>query len=139
MLPLDPDVCGVCTSPRSSLFASSDYLAIAEQYGVILLENVPHFSVTKNRSAMRRFITLLDVLYDASVRLVVSAAAEPQDLFHDSPPTGLGAGAAKGAQPTKEDESFAFQRAVSRLTEMQSKEYLQRVEQRKQLAKQMAR
>ncbi len=64
-------------SNRSHAFS---FVPVAEQYGIILLEDVPIFNNEK-RAAMRRFITLLDVLYDASVRFIVSAAAEPHQLY----------------------------------------------------------
>jgi predicted ATPase len=75
----------LCDQP----FGASDYLAIAEQYGAILIEHIPQMSVEKNRNQMRRFITLLDVLYDANVRLICSAAAEPLHLF-ESPKKNAG-------------------------------------------------
>lgn len=68
----------LCDQP----YGASDYLAIAERYGAIVLDNIPIFAADlSNRNQMRRFITLLDVLYDANVRLVCSAAAEPHALF----------------------------------------------------------
>jgi cell division protein ZapE len=115
----------LCDQP----FGASDYLAIAQQYGAIMIENIPKFSADlTNRNQMRRFITLLDVLYDANVRLVCSAAAEPHNLFETTT-----SGAAKPEGPQREDEAFAFQRCVSRLIEMQSAEYLERYEKRKAL------
>ena len=76
----------LCDQP----YGASDYLAIAEHYGVLLIENIPRFSIDKNRNQMRRFITLLDVIYDANVRLICSAEAEPHDLFiSDKPKAGM--------------------------------------------------
>ena len=66
---------------------------------------------------MRRFITLVDVLYDANAQLVCSAAAPPNELLSIPNPAATD-------EKAVEDENFAFQRTVSRLLEMQSKEYL---------------
>jgi len=67
---------------------------------------VPKMS-PKNADAARRFTWLIDVLYDDRVNLIVSAEAEPEQLF------------------TAGDNSAEFQRSVSRLLEMQSVQYLQ--------------
>ncbi len=84
---------------------AADYLALARRYHTILLEGVPLFD-DRNRNAQRRFITLIDILYDARVKLALSAAAEPNALD-------------KG-----EEENPLFRRAVSRLYEMRSAAYL---------------
>jgi cell division protein ZapE len=120
----------LCDQP----FGASDYLAIAEAYGALVIDDIPIFAADlSNRNQMRRFITLLDVLYDANVRLVCSAAAEPQDLFEKPAAAVSGTGSAVDGAPQREDEAFAFQRCVSRLIEMQSAEYLERFEKRKAL------
>ena len=59
-----------------------------------------------NRNEAKRFVTLIDALYERKVRLVASAAVEPQELYRSG------------------DGSFEFERTVSRLMEMQSAEYL---------------
>jgi cell division protein ZapE len=71
----------------------------------VILSGVPKMS-PKNADAARRFSWLVDVFYDDRVNLIVSAEAEPERLF------------------TAEDNSAEFQRAVSRLHEMQSVQYL---------------
>lgn len=64
----------------------------------------------------RRFITLVDVLYERSVKLVCLAEALPSELFDPGP----------GRREDMPDEVFAFDRTVSRLAEMQGQEYLKR-------------
>ncbi|MDO1560206.1 cell division protein ZapE [Brevundimonas sp. 2R-24] len=85
----------------------SDYLAVAEAFHTLFLEGVPHLDPSR-REAARRFVTLIDALYEARARLVVLAEAAPDDLY----PQGTGA--------------FEFQRTASRLHEMASADYLER-------------
>ncbi len=87
---------------------AADYLAIAERFHTVFLEHVPHLG-PERRSAARRFVNLIDALYEASVKLVVLAEAEPDALY----PQGEG--------------SFEFERTASRLHEMRSEDYLARV------------
>lgn len=82
-----------------------DYLAIAGLYHTLVLSGVPALSAEKRNEA-RRFMTLVDALYEHRVKLVVSAAAPPERLY----PSGDGAG--------------EFQRTVSRLQEMRSADYI---------------
>ena len=83
----------------------ADYLAIAERFTTVFIENVPILSPA-NRNEARRFVTLIDALYEASAKTVILAEAEPEGLY----PTGDGA--------------FEFERTVSRLEEMRSEDYL---------------
>ncbi|MEM7223522.1 MAG: cell division protein ZapE [Pseudomonadota bacterium] len=92
----------LCANP----LGAGDYLAIAERYHTVILADVPSLSENKRNEA-RRFMTLIDALYEAKVKLVLSAAAPPEKLY----PTGHGA--------------FEFERTVSRLQEMRSSEYLE--------------
>ena len=85
-----------------------DYLAIAGRYSTIFIDHVPVLAESRRNEA-KRFILLIDVLYDHQVRLVMSAAA---------PPTGLYAG-------RKGTEAFEFHRTASRLIEMQSRDWLE--------------
>ncbi|HET7669814.1 MAG TPA: cell division protein ZapE [Burkholderiales bacterium] len=92
----------LCGGPRSY----ADYVDLAKRFHTVMLSNVPVMS-PKNSDAARRFTWLVDVFYDDRVNLVVSAEAEPEQLF------------------TAGEHAAEFQRTVSRLHEMQSVEYLQ--------------
>ncbi len=94
----------LCDAP----LAARDYLAIAEKYDTIFIDHVPVIDQTR-RNAAKRFILLVDTLYDRHMRVVISAAASPDGLY---------AGAAGVT------EAFEFDRTVSRLMEMQSAEWL---------------
>jgi cell division protein ZapE len=91
----------LCGGPRSQ----NDYLEIASQFHTLLLSNVPQMAV-RQASEARRFTWLIDVLYDRRVKLVMSAAVPPEQLYTDGP------------------MAHEFPRTVSRLGEMQSAEYL---------------
>jgi cell division protein ZapE len=93
----------LCGGPRSV----EDYIEIAREYQSVLISAVPVFDDAHEDEA-RRFIALVDELYDRNVNLVLSAAAAPQGLYR---------GARLGA---------LFARTASRLIEMQSAEYLAR-------------
>ena len=84
---------------------ASDYLALAARFDTLFLQDVPVLSPDRKEAA-RRFVTLIDALYEAHTRLVVLAEAEPDDLY----PAGIGA--------------FEFERTASRLHEMRSKDWL---------------
>ena len=92
----------LCGGPRSY----ADYVDLAKRFHTVMLSGVPKMS-PKNADAARRFTWLVDVFYDDRVKLVVSAEAPPEELF----PEG--------------ENAAEFQRAVSRLIEMQSARYLQ--------------
>ena len=91
----------LCGGPRSQ----NDYLEIASQFHTVILSDVPHMPV-RMASEARRFTWLVDVLYDRRVKLVLSAAVPAQELYTEGP------------------LSHEFPRTVSRLTEMQSAEFL---------------
>ena len=92
-------LCAVALGPN-------DYLALAAQFHTVFLENVPKLTPPRREEA-RRFVTLIDALYEARVRLIVLAEAEPAKLY----PQGEGA--------------FEFERTASRLEEMRSADWLQ--------------
>lgn len=79
----------------------ADYLAMAEAFDALLIDGIPTLGPA-NHDRAKRFVTLIDALYEAKVRLYASAAAEPEALY----PTGTGA--------------FEFERTASRLREMQA-------------------
>jgi len=83
----------------------ADYLEIAVQFHTLILENIPRLG-PESRDKAKRFVTLIDALYEHKVNLVCSAEVASEDLY----PAG--------------DGSFEFHRTVSRLNEMQSAEYL---------------
>lgn len=84
---------------------AADYLALAARYSHVFIDGIPVLDADRHNEA-RRFVTLIDALYEARVHLVCSAAAAPQALYR------AGAGA------------FEFARTASRLIEMQSDAYL---------------
>jgi cell division protein ZapE len=84
---------------------AADYLALAAHFHTLILDNVPLLEPQKKNEAVR-FVTLIDALYEAKVKLIAAADGPPQKLY----PEG--------------DEAFEFERTVSRLMEMQSRDYL---------------
>ncbi|MEK9775228.1 MAG: cell division protein ZapE [Quisquiliibacterium sp.] len=92
----------LCGGPRSQ----NDYLEIASQFHTVILSCVPQMSAAMSSEA-RRFVWLIDVLYDQKVNLLISAQCPAQELYT--------AGAMAGE----------FRRTVSRISEMQSREYLE--------------
>lgn len=95
------DFADLCSKP----LGAADYLAIAHHYHTVILEHVPVLSPARRNEA-RRFNTLIDTLYDNGTGLIVSAEAEPNELY----PAG--------------DGSELFHRTASRLMEMRSDDYL---------------
>ena len=91
----------LCGGPRSQ----NDYLEIASLFHTVLLSDVPYMPL-RMASEARRFTWLIDVLYDRRVKLVMSAAVLPAELYTDGP------------------MAHEFPRTVSRLSEMQTQEYL---------------
>ena len=93
----------LCANP----LGAADYLAIAWRYHTVFIVAIPKME-KENRNEAKRFVTLIDILYENNVKLFCSAEVLPEDLY----PAG--------------DGSFEFSRTVSRLHEMQSKEYLEK-------------
>ncbi|HLX81454.1 MAG TPA: cell division protein ZapE [Burkholderiales bacterium] len=109
------DFAVLCGGPRSY----ADYVDLARRFHTVILSGVPKMS-PKDSNAARRFTWLVDVFYDDRVKLIVSAAAQPDELFTDG-----------GSEKTAAAE---FARTASRLTEMQSADYL-RAERRRESGK----
>jgi cell division protein ZapE len=95
------DFAQICDGPRSQ----EDYIEIARWYSTVIISNVPALGVAQEDQA-RRLIALVDEFYDRKVKLVLSAASGIDTLY--------------GGKRLQ----FEFQRTASRLTEMQSAEYL---------------
>jgi cell division protein ZapE len=87
--------------------AAADYLAVARRYDYVVIDGIPLLGPLR-RDQARRFIVLVDTLYDEGVKLICSAAAAPESLY------------------TGEEDAGAFRRTASRLLEMQSRDYLRR-------------
>ncbi len=87
--------------------AAADYIEIAQSFATVILSGVPRFGVNDENEA-RRFVHLVDEFYDRNVKLILSAAAAPTELY------------------AGERLCLEFQRTSSRLIEMQSQAYLQR-------------
>lgn len=91
----------LCAQP----LGAEDYIAIARRYHTVILEGVPRLTEVRRNEA-KRFMTLIDTLYEYKVKLVMSAETAPHDLYNG---------------PT---HAFEFERTISRLMEMQSNDYL---------------
>lgn len=94
----------LCEKPHGA----RDFLAIAGRFSTVFIDHIPVLGEGKRNEA-KRFILLIDTLYDHHVRLVVSAQAPPQELYV----------AKRGV------EVFEFERTASRLIEMQSRDWLE--------------
>ena len=92
----------LCARP----LGAADYLAVTGNFHTLVLSDIPRMGPDQRNEA-KRFVTLIDTLYDNKVKLVCSAAARPEELYMAG------------------DGSFEFERTVSRLLEMQSHEYFE--------------
>ena len=91
---------------------AADYIAVAQNFHTVVLTDVPAF--VNKEDELRRFIVLVDELYQAKCKLVWSGHAESPSALYDA-----------GETRNTVDVAFAFERCVSRLEEMQTKAYLQ--------------
>jgi cell division protein ZapE len=93
----------LCAQP----LAATDYLRIAHEFHTIILDHIPVMDYA-HRNEAKRFIILIDTLYDNAVKLLASAAAQPDELY----------------VATDGYEVNEFKRTASRLIEMRSQSYL---------------
>lgn len=100
------DLCGTAKG-------AADYLAIGERFHTIFIEDVPKLKFHEV-NLVRRWITLIDALYECHVKLVVHAATNPEDMFQVD------------LENEHNDEVFAFDRTRSRMEEMRGEEYLRK-------------
>ncbi len=91
----------LCGQPRGA----EDYIAIARRFHTVILDGVARLG-EENRNEAKRFMTLIDALYEHKVKLIMAAEVAPHDLYRG------------------DSHAFEFERTVSRLMEMQSKPYL---------------
>lgn len=91
----------LCANP----LGAADYLAIAQRFHTVIIVGIPRLG-PENRNEAKRFVTLIDALYEYRVKLLCAADALPHQLY------------------TEGDGAFEFERTVSRLMEMQSAEYM---------------
>jgi cell division protein ZapE len=106
-IPMASDDCAyasfadLCAKP----LGPADYLAVASRYDVLFLSRIPRMS-REMRNEAKRFVTLIDALYEHKVKLICSAERPAEELYSEG------------------DGAFEFERTISRLHEMQSEEYL---------------
>lgn len=113
----------LCVKARSQV----DYLEIASAYHTVLVSGIPQLHAKNRADVVRRFTWMVDVFYDQRVKLICSAAAEPEWLVVDERVKSTTAAAAgKSAGDASLMVSAEFARTASRLKEMQSKEYFSR-------------
>jgi cell division protein ZapE len=93
----------LCEKPLGAI----DFLALARNFHTLVLDDIPQLDFSRRNEA-KRFITLIDILYEHHVKLIASAAVAPTEIYH----------AREG------HEAFEFDRTVSRLIEMRSESYL---------------
>ena len=107
ILPLGADGVARCDFDRlcNVPLGAGDYLAIATQFHTLILDDIPRLS-PENYDAARRFIVLVDTLYDQRVKLIASAEAAPDKLYQ------------------RGENAKMFERTASRLDEMQSEAWL---------------
>jgi cell division protein ZapE len=100
----------LCDGPRGK----ADYIELARRYHTVLISGVPRFRAA-DADTLRRFVWLVDEFYDRRVKLILSAAAPPEDLVANEP---------DGDKFQANLNVSLRERLVSRLTEMQTRDYL---------------
>ena len=96
------DFAALCEKP----LGAKDYLALTEHYHTLIIQDVPKLTRDKHNEA-RRFMTLVDALYECRVNLIIGADAGAHELYQAG------------------DGAFEFERTASRLSEMQSRDYIE--------------
>ncbi|XP_078438780.1 AFG1-like ATPase family protein [Wolffia australiana] len=136
-VPLGADGCAyfsfedLCDRP----LGAADYFGLFKKFHTLALDGVPRFGL-HNRTAAYRFVTLVDVMYESKARLMCTAAARPDQLFDRiltvadaqkiSPRTSSRSKRTDDVDLCVDNElGFAKDRTISRLTEMNSREYLE--------------
>ncbi|GCB67331.1 hypothetical protein scyTo_0015112, partial [Scyliorhinus torazame] len=130
----------LCDKP----LGASDYLEMAKYFDTVFIRNIPMLTLAKKAQA-RRLITLIDAFYDNKVRVICSAALPLESLFVQKDNDSQEDDARECIDDLELDhtkvedisifsgseEIFAFQRTISRLTEMQTKQYWNEGDRRK--------
>ena len=108
-LRVDKQVSGIAWFTFAELcmrpLGASDYLTLAKLFHTIILQGIPRLT-REERNEAKRFVTLIDTLYDCRVKLIATAETAPEEIYAEG------------------DGTFEFSRTVSRLHEMQSETYL---------------
>lgn len=99
--------------PGTQAVGPADYIALASTFHTLVLDHIPRLHAHRNRNEVRRFINLIDELYNYKVKMICSSEVPLNELIEVE----------QGGQES--EEKFMFGRVVSRLTEMQSEQYLQ--------------
>lgn len=131
---LDSSFEELCSRP----LGANDYLHLTQFFHTIIIRNIPRIDLTKMRSEARRFITLIDTLYDNKSKVIITADVAIQNLFFipkDQPneisdehrmlmdDLKIDINDLKASIFTGDEEIFAFDRTLSRLSQMQSEDY----------------
>ncbi|XP_021275609.1 lactation elevated protein 1 [Herrania umbratica] len=134
----------LCDKP----LGAADYFGLCKNFHTLALEGVPKFGL-HNRTAAYRFVTLVDVMYENRSRLLCTAEGSPQELFENIVTVSDAQQMAPrtSSRSRRNDDSdlcvdnelgFAKDRTISRLTEMNSKEYLEQHAEERQLSQEVA-
>mmetsp|Transcript_22820 Transcript_22820/g.34584 ORF Transcript_22820/g.34584 Transcript_22820/m.34584 type:complete len:598 (-) Transcript_22820:45-1838(-) len=109
----------LCNRP----LGAADYMVIARAFHTVVVTDIPQMYHHVHYNEARRFIQFVDQLYEHKTNLVCSAQAAPYELYVADPATTT-TDTSSNKSFQQRDEQFAFDRCVSRLTEMQSSAYL---------------
>ncbi|GLU10314.1 hypothetical protein SLE2022_271300 [Rubroshorea leprosula] len=134
----------LCDKP----LGAADYFGLFKSFHTLALEGIPKLGL-QNRTAAYRFVTLVDVMYENRARLLCSAEGSPQELFDNivtisdakqmAPRTSSRSRRSDDSDLCVDNElGFAKDRTISRLTEMNSKEYLEQHAEERQLSQEVA-